>query len=155
MSRGAAPRPQPRPHGRLRRGLGLAARGLGWSALALLAALAALVGWQQVADRRPAPERAQLSAEGRAAYARWCAPCHGEHMQGRALGGALEAPPLAKPGFRIFFRLLPSAMEGWVREQIAEGTPPMPPFGRQLDARTLDGLALFVHRVNVGREPPP
>lgn len=131
---------------------------LRWAGLALLAAvplgLAAVVLWQHAIPGRPPAERARLVALARRTYGRRCAPCHGPHMEGRTLSGGVEVPPLAKPGFRIFFRLLPAAMEDWVQEQIAEGNAVMPHFGDLLDADSLDALAYYLRLVNTGELQP-
>lgn len=122
--------------------------------LALLALLGLVLGWQHASARRTPAERARLVTLARRTYARECAACHGAALEGRTLGTGLTVPPLAKPGFRIFFRLLPAAMEDWVRGQIAAGNAVMPPFRATLDPQALEALAVYLRLVNVGALKP-
>ena len=136
----------PTATGRLGRGL----RKAGLVCLALLTLAAMLVGWQQVRHRRQPAAAQRLAGVGSRAYGARCAACHGEHLEGRHLAQGLDVPPLDKPGFRLFFALLPDAMESWVRDQIQQGNAVMPAFGREVDSDTLDALAYYVRAVNTG-----
>lgn len=122
---------------------------------AVLALLLATVGYQQLAVRLPQPQARQLTAQGRDLFARHCAVCHGAHMEGKALPGSTAAPPLNKPGFRVFFALLPAGMQGWVAEQIGDGNAVMPRFRDVLSDDERRALAVFIRRVNTGAEAAP
>jgi mono/diheme cytochrome c family protein len=122
--------------------------------LAVAGVLGLVLLWQHTAGRRPAAERERLAVLGRRVFARECAACHGPRLEGRVLETGVRVPPLDKPGFRFFFLLLPAAMEDWVRGQIAAGNAVMPPFGAQLDAETLEALALYLRLVNSGALGP-
>jgi mono/diheme cytochrome c family protein len=120
-----------------------------------LALLLAIVAWQWVAGWRSQARWQEAETDGRALFALYCAPCHGGHMQGRPLIGQVGAPPLNKRGFRVFFGLLPDAMEGWVADQIAQGNPIMPAFGKTLTPAQRREVALYIRLVNMGDAPPP
>lgn len=119
-------------------GLGLVLAGLlGWSAVDHV------VAWQSQARQR------RLLARGRALYAQTCRECHGGALQGGALPDGTRVPALVKPGFRIYFRLLPAGMQGWIEGQIADGVGRMPPLGDSLDAADLDALSYLIRHRNL------
>jgi len=140
----------------------MAARRRWWRAirwrrwLAVLGAMIlVLFVWQQVAGRRTEAQQREAVAFGQPTFRFYCAPCHGFHMQGRPFIGKVGAPPLNKRGYRIFFRLMPDAMEGWVADQIAEGNAIMPAFRGTLNARQRREVALYIRLVNMGGAPVP
>jgi len=110
-----------------------------------LAALATLIGSQHMLASQPAALRAEALGRAEALYAKNCQVCHGARMEGAPYGGANAPPPLVKPGFQVFFWLLPSAMEGWVGEQIANGGNGMPPFTSLISGPDRAALAELIH----------
>ena len=136
---------------------------LGWSLVLLVGGT---VIYQYAAAYRPQTQRNALLARGRALYGTLCQDCHGERMEGRALPTTGEVvQPLSKRGFRVFFYLMPSGMEGFVADRIGNskagmgGLRPevngrvqttMPEFRTTLSSEDRAALAMYIHAVNVG-----
>jgi hypothetical protein len=140
---------------------------LGWSIVLLVGGT---VSYQYAAAYRPRPERNALLARGHALYGTLCRDCHGERMEGRVLPTTGEVvQPLSKRGFRVFFYLMPSGMEGFVADRIGNARAgmeglrsdltgrkqmTMPEFGASLSREDRVALAVFIHAVNVGEAAP-
>jgi mono/diheme cytochrome c family protein len=118
----------------------------------LAVAIFGIVGYEYAAGWRRMPEEERLLDRGRKLYGTYCVPCHGANMQGHVAGAISDAPPLQKPGFAVFFYLMPKDMEGFIAGLVGSGRSQMPGFGQALTAGDLASLAAYIRRANVG--PP-
>lgn len=105
--------------------------------------------YEHTASYRPPQEARRLVRLGADLFSKNCRICHGAEMEGQILANGVEAPPLVKAGFRTFFILMPHGMEGFVREQIAEGVGIMPPFSGMLSETELEALAFHLREANL------
>ena len=131
--------------------IGYLARRWVFGLLAMCGCVGLLVAVQWMAARRPESEQRKLLIMAQSTYPQWCAPCHGGALEGLTLGSDYVAPPLNKPTFRWLFATLPSAMENWMREQIAEGTgvATMPHFDGVLPREQIEALAFYIEQTNL------
>lgn len=117
----------------------------------LLALVLGTVVYEHARAYHPATERAAMLSRGREIYTTICHNCHGDHMEGHAVPGTdLVAPPLNKPGFRVFFYLMPHDMEGFVAGLVDTGRGGMPSFGAMIAPQDRRCVALLIHDVNTG-----
>lgn len=130
------------------RGFRIPGRWSQWWPIALFAAAFALIAVQHAPAVRPPQHRRQLLIRGEVLYLQRCAVCHGRDMRGHAESRPGTPSALVKPGFQAWFLVLPGAMEGFVRDPIAQGDEGMPAFGDQLASEDLVALAYLIHARN-------